>query len=123
MNLLETFFSTYMSPQAYFIPSSSSCKQFFIFLSVLFICAKYYHCFFKLFFEEPTQYYYSHCIFCRYTLHSPFFNFWQRLTEEKGHTIGNSKRKSRAFLRFHSSEVLTSLMMFLQSIILLPSAL
>ena len=29
MNLLETFFLTYMSPQTYFIPSSSSCKQFF----------------------------------------------------------------------------------------------
>ena len=38
MNLLETFFLTYMSPQTYFIPSSSSLKQlFFPYFSVFFL--------------------------------------------------------------------------------------
>ena len=41
----------------HFFPSSSFCKQFFFHIfSVLFICAKYYHCLIlKLFFEEPNQ--------------------------------------------------------------------
>ena len=55
--LLQTFFlNIYVSANTFF-PSSSFCKQFFFHIfSVLFICAKYYHCLIlKLFFEEPNQ--------------------------------------------------------------------
>ena len=52
----NTFLNIYVSANI-FSPSSSFCKHFFsTFFSVLFICAKYYHCLiWKLFFEEPNR--------------------------------------------------------------------